>query len=98
MFFVSLMKIHPGKQEEALKGCEKLKASPPEGVTIHQLFFVFGKYDLVMVAEADDEAKYLELAGRFLVNTSIETLTAIDFEKGAKILKDIYWFKKDELI
>ena len=89
MFFIGLMKILPGMQEEAIKGCEKLKANPPDGVTIHQLFFVFGKYDLVMVAEADDEAKYLEIAGRFLVNTSIETLTAIDFERGAKILKDI---------
>ncbi|MHA1651418.1 MAG: DUF3303 family protein [Candidatus Helarchaeota archaeon] len=98
MFFVSLMKILPGKQEEAIKGCEKLKENPPEGVKIHQLFFVFGQYDLVMVAEADDEAKYLELAGRFLVNTAIETLTAIPFEKGAKILKEIYWYKKDELI
>ena len=98
MFFVSMMKILPGKQEEAIKGCEKLKANPPSGVKIHQLFFVFGKYDLVMVAEADDEAKYLEIAGRFLVNTSIETLTAIEFDKGAKILKDIYWFKKDEII
>ena len=98
MFFVSLMKILPGKQEEAISGCEKLLETPPKGVKIHQLFFVFGKYDLVMVAEADDEAKYLEVAGRFLVNTSIETLTAIDFENGAKILKDIYWFKKDEMI
>jgi uncharacterized protein with GYD domain len=85
-------------QEEAIKGCEKLKISPPEGVKIHQMFFVFGKYDLVMVAEADDESKYLEIAGRFLVNTSIETLTAIDFDAGAKILKDIYWYKKDEII
>ncbi|MHA1129601.1 MAG: DUF3303 family protein [Candidatus Helarchaeota archaeon] len=98
MYFVSLMKILPGKQEEAIKGCEKLKTNPPEGVTIHELFFVFGKYDLVMIAEANDEAKYLEIAGRFLVNTAIETLTAIDFDKGAKILKDIYWFKKDEII
>ncbi|NVM54249.1 MAG: GYD family protein [Candidatus Helarchaeota archaeon] len=92
------MKILPGKQEGAIKGCEKLKAKPPKGVKIHQLFFVFGKYDLVMVAEADNEAKYLEIAGRFLVNTSIETLTAIDFDEGAKILGDIYWFKKDEII
>lgn len=98
MYFISLMKIQPGKQEEAIKGCEKLKQNPPGGVKIHQMFFVFGKYDLVMVAEAQDEAKYLEIAGRFLVNTSIETLTAIDFEKGSQILKDIYWFKKDELI
>ncbi|MFX1295216.1 MAG: DUF3303 family protein [Promethearchaeota archaeon] len=98
MFFVSLMKIISGKQEDAIKGCEKLKANPPKGVIIHQLFFVFGKYDLIIIAEADDESKYLEVAGRFLVNTSIETLTAIDFDKGAKILKDIYWYKKDELI
>ncbi len=98
MYFISLLKIQPGKQEEAIKGCEKLKSTPPKGVTIHQMFFVFGKYDIIMVAEADDEALYLEIAGRFLVNTSIETLTAIDFDKGAKILKDIYWFKKDELI
>ncbi len=98
MFFISLMKILPGKQEEALRGCEKLRANPPDGVTIHQMFIVFGKYDIVLVAETDDELKYLELAGRFLVNTSIETLTAIDFDKGVKILKDIYWFKKEELV
>ena len=85
-------------QEEAIKGCEKLKSTPPKGVKIHEMFFVFGKYDLVMVAEAEDESTYLEIAGRFLVNTSIETLTAIPFDKGAKVLKDIYWFKKDELI
>jgi uncharacterized protein with GYD domain len=98
MLFVSLMKILPGKQEEAIKGCEKLKENPPKGVKVHQLFFVFGKYDLVLVAEAENEENYLELAGRFLVNTNIETLTAIDFDKGAKILKEIYWFKKDEML
>ncbi len=98
MFFVSLMKILPGKQEEAIKGCEKLLETSPKGVKIHQLFFVFGKYDLVMIAETDDETKYLELAGQFLVNTSIETLTAVDFKKGVNVLKDIYWYKKDELI
>jgi len=98
MFFVSLMKILPGMQEEAIKACEKMKNNPPEGVKIHQLFFVLGQYDLVMVAEATSEVNYLELAGRFLVNTSIQTLTAIDFDEGAKILKDIYWFKKDEIV
>lgn len=102
MFFVSLMKILPGKQEEAINGCEKLLEESSKGtlkgVKIHNIFIVFGKYDLVMVAEADDEVKYLEIAGRFLVNTSIETLTAIDFKEGAKVLKEIYWFKKDEII
>ena len=98
MFFVSLMKILEDRQEEVIKGCQKLKESPPEGVKIHQMFFVFGKYDIVMVAEADNEAKYLEIAGRFLVNTSIETLTAIEFDKGAEVLKDIYWFKDDDMI
>jgi uncharacterized protein with GYD domain len=98
MFFVSLMKILPGMQEEAIKACEKMKSNPPEGVKIHQLFIVLGQYDLVMVAEAANEVNYLELAGRFLVNTSIQTLTAIDFDEGVKILKDIYWFKKDEMV
>ena len=98
MFFISLMKILPGMQEQAIKSCEKMKRNPPEGVKIHQLFVVLGQYDLVMVAEADSEINYLKLAGTFLVNTSIQTLTAIDFDESVKVLKDIYWFKKEEMV
>ncbi|MHA1310929.1 MAG: hypothetical protein ACTSWR_06245 [Candidatus Helarchaeota archaeon] len=95
MQFLSLLKVQSGKQEQCLEMLKKIKEKPIEGITINQIMFCLGKYDLVIIGEAD-EVKTLELSARLTLYASMETLTIIPFDKGIEMLKDIYWFKHEE--
>jgi len=92
---MSLIKILPGKQEQCLEMIKKLKEKPINGVKIHKIMFCLGKYDLVIFGEAD-EIKTLELSANLTPYASMETLTTIPFEDGINMLRNIYWFKRED--
>ncbi|MBD3230854.1 MAG: hypothetical protein GF329_21935 [Candidatus Lokiarchaeota archaeon] len=98
MNFLSLLKIKSGKQEQCLELLKKIKEKPLPGIEIKKIMFCLGKYDLIIIGEAD-EVKTLELSARLTLYAQMETLTTIPFEAGIEMLKDIYWFKREnELI
>ena len=92
--FITFLKIQSGKQEQCLKLIKKIKEKPLSGIKINQILFCLGKYDLIIMGEAD-EVKTLELSARLTLYASMETLTTIPFDKGINMLKDIYWFKHE---
>jgi uncharacterized protein with GYD domain len=66
MLFMSLLSPI-GKGREAIDYLKKLKA--PKGITIHDVYVTFGRYDGVVVFEALNPKKAMS----FVVNVGIET-------------------------
>ena len=66
MLFMSLLSPK-GKGKEAIAYLKKLKA--PRGITIHDVYITFGRYDGVVVFEAPDPKKAMS----FVVDVGIET-------------------------
>ncbi|MFQ6121959.1 MAG: GYD domain-containing protein [Dehalococcoidales bacterium] len=76
MLFVTLLSPK-GKGREAIAYLKELRA--PQGITVHDIYFTFGRYDGVIVFEAPD----IKAAMGFVMDTgfateyTVETLTAI---------------------
>ncbi|MCJ7669864.1 MAG: GYD domain-containing protein [Dehalococcoidia bacterium] len=66
MLFMSLLSPK-GKGREAIDYLKKLKA--PKGITIHDVYVTFGRYDGVVVFEAPNP----KTAMSFVVDVGIET-------------------------
>ncbi|MFP3984515.1 MAG: GYD domain-containing protein [Candidatus Bathyarchaeia archaeon] len=80
MLFVTL--LYPkGKGADAVKHLKALKA--PEGITIRQVFFTFGRYDGIIIFEAANEAAAMRFVMQTGFNTqyTIETLIAVPTDK-----------------
>lgn len=80
MLFVSLLSPK-GKGREAVKYLKELK--PPQGITVRDTYFTFGRYDGLIVFEAPDgktAMKFVMETG-FATDYTVETLTAIPAEE-----------------
>ena len=84
MLFLTLLKIYPGKAGDQPGFLKRIKSvTPPSGVKVHQVYFLFGQYDGAIVFEAPD----LKAAKDFIIRISIpaiykiETLPAIPAEE-----------------
>jgi uncharacterized protein with GYD domain len=66
MLFTSLLSPK-GKGKEAIAYLRKLKA--PRGITIHDVYVTFGRYDGIVIFEAPDSKKAMS----FVVDMGIET-------------------------
>jgi uncharacterized protein with GYD domain len=71
-----------GKGAEAVKYLKQLKA--PKGVTIRNIYFTFGNYDVAIIFESTDA----KLAMNFVMNVgfatgyTVETMTAVSVDKS----------------
>ena len=76
MLFVTLLSPK-GKGREAIGYLKELKA--PQGITIHDVYLTFGRYDGLIVFEAPDAktAMNFVMATGFATDYTVETLTAI---------------------
>ena len=76
MLFVTLLSPK-GKGAEAIKYLKELK--PPEGITIHEVYFTFGRYDGMIIFDAPDvkTAMSFVMETGFATDYTVETLTAI---------------------
>jgi len=76
MLFVTLLSPK-GKGPEAVKYLKELKA--PAGITIHDIYFTFGRYDGVIIFDAPDAktAMNFVMETGFTTDYAVETLTAI---------------------
>ena len=76
MLFITFLSPK-GKGREAISYLEELKA--PQGITIHDVYLTFGRYDGVIVFEASDvrTAMNFVLETGFTTDYTVETLTAI---------------------
>ena len=76
MLFVTLL-APKGKGEAAVRYLRTLEAS--RGITVHDVYFTFGRYDGVIVFEAPDMKTAMNFAMEvgFATDYSVETLTAI---------------------
>ena len=77
MLFITLL-VPKGKGEEAVEYLKKLKA--PKGITIHNTYFTFGRYDGVMIYEAPTTKAAMDFAMKvgFKTHYTMETLTAVE--------------------
>ena len=71
MLFITLL-CPKGKGSEAVKYLKKIK--PPEGISIKDVFFTFGRYDGVIIFKAPDE----KTAMRFVMETGFATEYAVE--------------------
>ena len=76
MLFVSLLSPK-GKGTEAVKYLKELKA--PQGITVHAVYFTFGRYDGVIVFEAPDAEAAMSFVMKtgFATDYTVETLAAV---------------------
>jgi uncharacterized protein with GYD domain len=76
MLFMSLLSPK-GKGKEAIAYLKKLKG--PRGITIHDVYVTFGRYDGVVVFEAPDPKKAMSFVVDIGIQTGylIETLGAV---------------------
>ncbi len=76
MLFVTLLSPR-GRGADAVKNLKELRA--PEGITIREVFFTFGRYDGIIVFEAASEAAAMRFVMQTGFNThyTMETLIAI---------------------
>jgi uncharacterized protein with GYD domain len=76
MLFITLLSPK-GKGREAVSYLKELKA--PKGITIHDVYFTFGRYDGLIVFEAPDvkTAMNFVMETGFVTDYTVETLTAI---------------------
>lgn len=76
MLFISLLSPK-GKGKEAIAYLKRLKA--PRGITIHDVYITFGRYDGVVVFEASDPKKAMSFAMDIGIQTGylVETLSAV---------------------
>lgn len=80
MIFITLLSPK-GKGSEAVKYLKELKPAP--GITVHAVYFTFGRYDGVIVFEAPDPktAMTFVMETGFATDYAVETLTAIPAEE-----------------
>jgi len=76
MLFITLLSPK-GKGREAISYLKELRA--PQGITIHNVYLTFGRYDGVIVFEAPDikTAMNFVMETGFATDYTVETLTAI---------------------
>ncbi len=76
MLFITLLSPK-GKGREAINYLKELKA--PQGVTIRDVYFTFGRYDGLIIFEAPDmkTAMNFVMEAGFVTEYTVETLTAI---------------------
>ena len=76
MLFITLLSPK-GKGSEAVSYLKELKA--PQGITVHAVYFTFGRYDGVIVFEAPDTktAMNFVMETGFATDYTVETLTAV---------------------
>lgn len=79
------MKQIPNRVEDFKKLCES------KGVTIHGHYFTFGKYDVVLILQADDDEKIMStiLSLEKLGNVRSETLKAFTYEEAKTIIEKL---------
>jgi len=76
MLFITLLSPK-GKGREAIDYLKELKA--PQGITIRDVYFTFGRYDGLIVFEAPDmkTAMNFVMEAAFATEYTVETLSAI---------------------
>lgn len=76
MLFITLLQPK-GKGEEAIKYLKELKA--PKGITLKGVYFTYGRYDGIIMFEAQNEItamKFIMKTG-FATQYTVETLIAV---------------------
>ena len=76
MLFITLL-VPKGRGNEAVEYFKKLKT--PKNVTVHKIYFTFGRYDGVLIFEAPDVETAMNFVRQigFETRYTTETLTAI---------------------
>jgi len=71
MLFITLLQPK-GKGEEAVKYLKQIKA--PKGITLRGVYFTYGRYDGVIMFEAESEIT----AMKFIMETGFATLYTVE--------------------
>jgi uncharacterized protein with GYD domain len=85
MFFVTLTKFKKklGKAELD-KTTEIIRTSPK--VKVQAIYWTFGRFDAVLIAEAPDEKTYMKFAIQFHDYATTETLLGVPREEAIKLV------------
>ena len=87
MFFVTLGKMKGKITKEFVETTQKSCKNPPPGIKYHKVFWTLGQYDFVIILEAPDEKEALKWAMPWTEFCETQTMAAVSFEEGLKLLK-----------
>jgi len=77
MMFLTLLKAIPGKAGEQPSFLKRIKSvTPPVGIKIHGVYFLFGRYDGAILFEAPDLRTAKEIMLRVATPTVYRTETS----------------------
>jgi len=83
VLFITLLEVLPGRAGDQPGTLKRIKSvTPPTGIKIHRVYFLFGRYDGAILFEAPD----LRTAKDFILRAAThlyktETLTALPAEE-----------------
>jgi len=87
MIFITLMRFREKPTKELIKEAQKLEAKfVEEGGVVVVSFWTLGRYDAVIITEAEDEKSAMTNALRWGDIASTETLVALPMEEAIKLL------------
>jgi uncharacterized protein with GYD domain len=88
MLFVALVK-YKQKATKAIvtENLRRNEADAKEGIKFHGVYWTLGKYDAVVIFEAQDEKVAMKMAIRRGDVLSIETLVALPVEEASKLVE-----------
>ncbi len=84
MQFISLIKFRRKLTREDVDRTDQIIRENP-AVKVREMFWTFGAYDGVLIAEAPDHETYLKFIFQFADYLSTETLTAIPRDQALRI-------------
>jgi len=87
MLFITLCRFRKKPTKEMMVEAQRLfEEAAKEGVKILGIYWVLGRYDVVLISECPDEKTHMKMAIRFGDIVSTESLVAVRSEEAVKLL------------
>lgn len=87
MLFITLCRFRRKPTKETIAEAQRLfEEAAEEGARILGLYWVLGRYDVVLISECPDEKTHMKIAIKFGDIVSTESLVAVPSEEAVKLL------------
>ncbi len=87
MLFITLCRFRKKPTKETIAEAQRLfEEAAREGGKILGVYWVLGRYDVVVISECPDEKTHMKIAIKFGDIVSTESLVAVPSEEAVKLL------------
>ena len=87
MLFVTLAKFRGELDAEFQKKTQAFMENPPMGIQIHNVFYLLGQYDILILYEAPNEKVAMAAGMNFVGKAATETMVAIPLKDALDFLQ-----------